>query len=119
MRRFRDFLRESPHETESVVPVAVYLHQPVDLTRPVAALYAEVCAGRACDEQTVGVARLVPTQVAVNQRKVVAFSLHPGSVLPVVAPLEDGRYYLVDGHHHVCGAVLAGQTSVRVRVMRS
>src|SRR4051812_8858255 len=111
MWTFRDFLVEHPHETDSTVPTCVYLHQPVELDRPVEAIYADVRAGiRQTQTLRLPIASFIPTQTHVNNTKVMVFGVFGMYVdhLPVVYPQDDGLFWIVDGHHHICGAVTQG-----------
>ena len=121
MRRFREFLNESPNETEAVVPVSVYLHTPPDLDRPIDMLIVGVKANLYVSfVETVELASLTPTQKTVNNLKVMQYgrdALHDDR-LPLVCEIDKtGRYYIVDGHHRICGAIVQGLTHLAVRIV--
>lgn len=119
MRRFREFLNESPNETEAVVPVSVYLHTPALLDRPIDMLRLGVAANLYVSfVETVELASLIPTQKTVNNLKVMQYgkdALHDDR-LPLVCRHGEG-YYIVDGHHRICGAIVQGLTHLAVRIV--
>lgn len=124
MKSFQQYMRESPTETEGVVPIKLYLFRDLDNAlspEDVQDILAQVRSQQVKlhKDITVPIASLIPTQPTVSQPKVIAWSLMPFLAgIPTVMMGEHG-FYIIDGHHRICGAVVRQETVIRVNVVQS
>ena len=122
MLRFSQFVIESPVETEVVVPIAIYLRRPADITLNTSQILTDFQAGRLKTHGAwVPVADLIPTQPTVSQLKVMSMVNFErlASVLkaPLVLPTADHLFFLIDGHHRICSEIVNAQKTVFVKVI--
>src|ERR1043166_5765901 len=103
---FRTFLRESPHEAENRVPVAVYFSNPI---APNTLAHPENIPVKRTRQ--IPVSRLFPTQRFIDQQKVMGFvtgSLVSDGVLRAMRVGVSDYFVLVDGHHRACAEIARG-----------
>ena len=121
MKRFTQYIKESPHETDNPVPVANYFSLPYDETWQELAwpITQAVRAGELiATRQDTPIATIIPTQATVSLTKVQKYSatgtvdLEPGLGLHT----ESG-FYLLDGHHRVAADALQGLVQTPIRVL--
>lgn len=132
MKTFRQFLIESPYETDAPVPVTRYLpNAPTSAYRHVThdqALIGDIKDALNDDDlsahtATVPLSSILPTQDRVSATKVehkaAKLREREGSrTNPLVIP-QRGRYVLIDGHHRVCALALLKRASVTVDVLNA
>ena len=122
MLSFAQFVIESPVETEVVVPIAVYLRRPADITLNTSQILTDYQTGRLkTHEAVVAIANLIPTQLTVSQLKIMSMTNFErlASVLKptLVLPTADGLFFLIDGHHRVCSHIVNAQKTVVAKVI--
>jgi ParB-like chromosome segregation protein Spo0J len=68
---------------------------------------------------TVRLDKVVATQGKLDQRKVQSIAQRGADdgTDPLVAP-HKGKYYVLDGHHRVAGAIERGDTKIKVKRVR-
>lgn len=111
MLSFQSFLRETPHETEHQTPVSVYFSHPFEQPPfDVAELYTQWRDGLYPEHMvSIDLCTLIPTQAFVNNHKVMQH-LHNDHDSGAVVRRTGDKYYVIDGHHRLCRAIMRGFT---------
>ena len=111
VKSFAAFLKESPHETNGPVSVAVYFPKSPDVSlQPlipdiVTAVKSGVIKVR---KQRITLKTLIPTQHTVSRPKILAKMEQAKSTLPLVLLDKGGKSRLLDGHHRACADIEKG-----------
>ena len=84
---------------------------PIDGNGPAAYLYKS---------KRVSLDKIAPTQTSVDTKGVKEYLTGNGrsSAAPKVLLYPDGKYYVQDGHHRIAAALLRGETSMTVRMVK-
>lgn len=67
----------------------------------------------------IDIEKIVPTQKNVNIENIKKVDGIESDDDPILAIEQNGKYYLIDGHHRVSSAILNGETSVNMRVLKT
>jgi len=117
------YLAESPHETDSVVNIAVYFpqHKPEVQWQPrIPDIVNAVKSGKLKPRRMrIALKSLVPTQNTVSQTKVLTQADLPAWGSRPLVCVERGKNILLDGHHRACAEVVAGEASADCDVLTS
>jgi len=122
MKSFGAYLMmESPHETETPVPVSKYLPNTpnVSLQPLIPDVLTAIKTGMLRPSlNTVSLPLLIPTQRTVSLPKVERYlHINLAGEKPAIALNDKGKYFLLDGHHRVCGEILKGLTTSKLLVV--
>lgn len=113
MKRFQQFVAESPHETEAPVSVGQFfpLAPSLSIQPLIPDIKSAVVNGTLKTRvMTLSLKTLIPTQRTVSLPKVkTSADRWVNSTLPLVL-LDRGKNMLLDGHHRACAAVFLGKT---------
>ena len=115
MLSFRDFLCETPNETDHCVPVSLYFSQPFQ-TLPIEALPLGQPNGPGGVWREVEIASLIPTQPFVNNLKIFTHYVGEDFERPVIYP-HANQLWIIDGHHRICRAMIRGHRYIGINLM--
>lgn len=121
MKRFLQYISESPNETDNPVAVSTYFALPYDLTWQALAwpITQAVRNGELiATKQDTPIASITPTQETVSLTKVQKYSASGTVELEAGLGLHtESGLYLLDGHHRVSADALQGLTQTPIRVL--
>jgi hypothetical protein len=121
MKRFTQFIRESPHETDNPVSVSTYFALAPDTTWQAIApkIIAAVKAGELiAQRQETPIASITPTQDTVSLTKVQKYAASGTIELaPGIALHTETALFLLDGHHRASADALNGLIQTPTRVL--
>jgi hypothetical protein len=113
MKRFQQFVAESPNETEGLISVGKFFPLAPSLSiQPLIPDIKNAVASGALKTRVMSLSlkTLIPTQRSVSMPKVkTSADRWVNSTLPLVL-LDRGKNILLDGHHRACAAVFLDKT---------
>lgn len=112
MKRFQQFIKESPNETDDPVSVGQFFSLPPSLTiQPLIPDIKNAVVNGTLKTRVMSLSlkTLIPTQRTVSLPKVkTSAERWVNSSLPIVL-LDRGKNILLDGHHRVCAHLFLGK----------